>query len=285
MFMTYKMEPPTIGYYPNFVIIGAMRCGTTSMARYLSAHPDVFIGKKKEVHFFDFEYELGNEWYRKQFDLADGETAIGEATPNYLYHPLAVERMAEVIPDARLIVLLRNPVDRAYSHYWHNRERSRETLDFEAAIEAEPERLRSDTYRPGWSAYLDKGRYLEQLERALRFYPRESLHVAIFEEFRADPLPVFARICDFLGVDTSFVPPNLGEKVNPYVKFRSLRLRNAARRMPWLVQAVVGRLNTIRSVGYPPMDPALRQDLLARFAPYNAELASFLGSDLSGWSD
>jgi hypothetical protein len=134
---------------PNFVIIGAPRSGTTSLAHSLSQHPEVFVTMQvKELHFFDTNFDRGLDWYRQQFSGADAAAAkaAGEATPTYMYDETAMSRMAETVPDARLIAILRNPVDRAYSHYWMNRSLDREDLLFPVAIETEAERLAGDDH-------------------------------------------------------------------------------------------------------------------------------------------
>src|SRR5688572_14326389 len=113
---------------PDFLIVGAMRSGTTSLHKYLQAHPDVFVASGKEVHFFDRRYGRGLDWYRSRFAGVTTERVVGEATPAYMYDENAIARIAHDLPDARLIVVLRNPVDRAYSHYWRNRSRGRENL-------------------------------------------------------------------------------------------------------------------------------------------------------------
>src|ERR1051326_983405 len=114
---------------PTFLIIGAGRSGTTSLARYLGSHPHVFMARAKEMHFFDSDSKT-REWYRPRFAEARRQTAVGEATPNYLYEPAAIKRMAAIVPEARLIAILRDPVDRAYSHYWQNRSLGKETMTF-----------------------------------------------------------------------------------------------------------------------------------------------------------
>src|SRR5437764_7156012 len=118
------MAPPL----PNFFIIGAMRSGTTSLTRYLNAHPDVFVAPGKELHFFDQRFDRGLDWYRDCFERAAGQRAIGEATQSYMYDAEAMTRLAVTVPKARLLAILRNPVDRAWSHYWLNRALALETL-------------------------------------------------------------------------------------------------------------------------------------------------------------
>ena len=276
---------------PNFLIIGAMRSGTTSLFHYLRGHPDVFMPRVKDTRYFDLHFSKGLEWYKAQFSGANGQRAVGEASPAYMSFEEAPARMAQVIPQARLIAILRNPVDRAYSHYWHNQARGREPLGFVDAIAAEPERIASagPTQRRDHNySYLNRGRYLAQLQRVCQYYPREALQVLLFEDFRDAPLQTFQSLCRFLEIDDTFVPLDLGAAVNPYVSFRSPRLRDFYHH-PWfprlpVLQQVLGRFNTRRGVAYPPLDPALRAELQRQFEKDNAALAAWLGRDLSCWN-
>ena len=268
---------------PTFIIVGAMRSGTTALARYLGAHPQVHMAANKELHFFDRHFDRGVEWYSTNFAEGAGRLERGEATPAYLYDPVAPPRMAEVVPDAKLVVILRNPVDRAYSHYWHKRARGSEPLEFEDAVDAEPERLATGGYDAFANySYLDRGRYASQLRRLGQHYSREALHVMVFEHFHDDRRAGFAELCRFLGVDDGFVPPNLGQAVNRFTQFRSTRLRRVTARLPKAARDVIGRVNTVDE-SYPAMPPPLRARLVQHFAADNADLASWLGRDLSVW--
>ena len=203
---------------PDFVIIGTQRGGTTSLHAYLRAHPGIVTPAKKELHFLTDRFERGSEWYIGQFPATvPVETLVGEATPYALFHPRAPQRLRDVAPDARIIVLLRNPVDRAYSHFLHERARGHETLSFEAAVAAEPDRLRgleerlasgdllaSDVHKR--SSYLARGRYAPQLERWLEFFPREHLVVLRSEDLYADPAAATNYVTDILGL-----PPLQGD--------------------------------------------------------------------------
>lgn len=279
----HELSEPEGPPLPTFLVIGAMRCGTTSLARYLGAHPEVFIAPVKEVHYFDRNYELGERWYRDQFKGYDGEPQLGEATQNYLYDPEPFERLADLLPDAKLVVSLRDPVERAYSHYWHKVARGREPLSFEDALDAEAARLASgDPEARDHFSYLDRGHYLPQLERVVSRYPREQVHVLLFEDLRDRPTETFQQLCRFLGVADDVVPDVIGEPMNVYGRFRSLRVQQVARRLPAPLAKVVGRLNTDRS-GYPPLDPHLRRRLVDQLAGERAALAEWLGRDLSVW--
>jgi hypothetical protein len=273
-------QPPL----PNFLIVGAARAGTTSLARYLEVHPDAFIPLMKEVDFFDREdnYRRGVDWYRSHFAGGAGKTAIGEASPYYMLIPDAVPRMASLLPDARLIVLLRNPVDRAYSHYWMRRCWKVEKRGFRTAVTEESAgSARVPEYLPG-------GMYCAQLKHICKYYPRDAVHIVLFEDLRRDPGLVFAEACRFLGIDPNFVPPNLGVNHNPNYSFRSVRLwwwLNRWRQKPGVMRQLtlnIDRFN-LRLFRYPPMDAITRGALLDWFQTPNRQLEEWLGRKLTEW--
>jgi hypothetical protein len=271
-----------VGRLPDFVVIGAMRSGTTSLHQWLRAHPDVYVPAVKELHYFSYNHDKGEPWYRSHFAPARDEQVVGESSQDYLYSVLALERMAARVPDARLVCVLRNPVDRAYSHYWHKRERGSEDLAFEDALVAEPERIgRSEPDSRAYS-YAARGRYVEQLEHVATLFPRSALLVLLFDDLVTDPADTFRRVCEHLGVSAS-VPPNPDRRVNRYGGFRSLRLRNAARRLPKPLRDAVGRLNRRRD-DYPPMSSATRALLVEQFRNDNTRLAAWLDRDVSSWN-
>lgn len=207
--------------WPDFLLLGAQRGGTTSLFRALEGHPDIVGSTRKEVHYFDYQFERGGNWYRGHFPLAARRAAhlragqpaflTGEATPYYLACPQAPRRAAATVPQARLIALLRNPVDRAWSHYRMARWQKKESLSFEEALHAEPERLRGEFeklvaderyYSLAYhrQSYLERGVYLPQIQRWLAHYPREQLLLLLSEDFYRDPAAVFAQVCRFLGL-------------------------------------------------------------------------------------
>jgi Sulfotransferase domain len=196
---------------PDFLIVGAQKAGTTALYAYLRWHPGITGPSWKEVSFFDRHYRRGISWYRGQFPLRSRGKLVGEASPGYLFHPLGPERVAATVPGVRLIALLRDPVDRALSHYHHEVALGREPLSFEEALGAEEERTRGEEARmirePGYFShawwdhtYVARGRYAEQLERWLAAFPREQLLVLASEELSRDPAGMYARVLDFLGV-------------------------------------------------------------------------------------
>jgi Sulfotransferase domain len=195
---------------PDFLILGAQKAGTTALYAYLRWHPDLTGPSWKEVSFFDRHYARGASWYRGHFPLRPRGRIVGEASPGYLFHPLAPKRVQETVAGARLIVLLRDPVDRALSHYHHEVALGREPLSFEEALDAEEERTRGEEERlvrdpshfshAWWDfTYVARGRYAEQLERWLAVFPREQLLVLASEQLAADTAATFARVLDFLG--------------------------------------------------------------------------------------
>lgn len=279
------------GGLPNFVIVGAARSGSTSLYRHLRAHPEVFLPRRKELHYFDKHWNDGLDWYRSHYAEASGQPALGDATPTYMYKAQAVERMAATLPDARLVAILRNPVDRAYSHYWMNRSQWKEKLSFEAALAAEPVRLAADDGHkhrgvPGSCAYVDRGRYLYQLRRLCEHYPHQRLMVMVFEdELARAPQRAYASLCRFLGIDDSFVAPDLDSAANRSIAYRSQLVGRVTRLAPRSLKPVaraVARANE-RPLSYPPMAPETRARLVEAYRADNAALATWLGRDLSAW--
>lgn len=244
---------------PDAVILGAQKSGTSSLHNYLTQQPGVIAPLVKEVHYFDLNYARGETWYRAHFGRRDEAGINLDSSPYYLFHPAVPERMRPLLPDAKLIVLLRDPVRRAYSHYWHEHARGREKLSFEAAIDAEPARLedieaalvrgdidRSEAHQH--LSYLARGSYAEQLERWFALYPRERVLVLRFEDLVRQPLAVLNETLAFLG-------------------------------LPPAASANLGARNTRR---YPPMADATAARLREYFEPHNRKLETLLGRSM-GW--
>ena len=274
-----------------------MKCGTTSLAQYLGAHPDAYMVPKKELYFFersDF-WARGIDWYREQFAGAGDEQAVGEASPSYLYYRRSVERMATVMPDARLIVLLRDPIERAYSHYLHWRfDMVQERRSFAQAVDDEIAAGAREPldYGPGEIDfdYLARGLYLPQLEHVCEHYPRDLVHVELMDDLKRDPQELFARVCRFLEIDASVVPENVGEVANPHHIFRPVWLwRLSVQRDLWRFVPKRYRMPLVHRMGKKvtpePIAPEVRERLNDYYAEHNAALAEWLGRDLSAWGE
>ncbi|MEA2550653.1 MAG: hypothetical protein QOE25_422 [Actinomycetota bacterium] len=217
-----------LGTLPGFILIGGQRCGTTALFHQLRRHPAVGDPLRKEIHFFDANFERGERWYRAHFpspeEMAESNERItGEASPSYLFHPDVPARVHQVLPDARFVVLLRDPVIRAWSQWSLARSLHSEALSFEAAVAAEPERLaralerkdadpndRGAEYRR--VSYLARGDYAPQLRRWFDIVGRHRVLVLISEEFFADPSREFRKMEAFLDLPAWNAFPGIEQK-------------------------------------------------------------------------
>jgi hypothetical protein len=255
----HRLTGPLRGL-PSVLVVGAQKGGTTSLFNYLVRHPDVLAPFGKEIHYFDLHYARGLRWYRGHFPyrarLRPGVLTL-DASPYYLVHPQVPRRAAQLLPQVKLIALLRNPVDRAFSHYQHEVRGGREVLSFAEAIDREAERLAGEeerlaadpdyySYNHHRYSYTLRGRYVDQLRRWTEHFPRSQLLVVQSERLFHDPLAVTAEVHAFLG----------------------LRPHRLARYKPFLQ----GNYES-------DMAPALRRRLEDYFAPHNARLCQWLGSD------
>jgi len=221
------------GTLPDFLIIGAQKCGTTTLYDLLATHPAVAPAYQKEVHYFDRYYNKKLIWYRanmprrserRRAEREGREFICGEAAPSYIYHPLVPERVKDVLPDIKLVVLLRNPIDRAFSHYHKEVGRKDEPLSFEEALSKEEERMAGkleevvQTGKHSFSwwhySYKARGRYAEQLERWFKVFPREQFLIIKTEDMAADTPGTVNQVCRYLGISengvTDFPKSNVG---------------------------------------------------------------------------
>ncbi|EAW35922.1 sulfotransferase domain-containing protein [Lyngbya sp. PCC 8106] len=250
---------------PHFIIIGVQKAGTSSLYNYLSQHPCIYPACTKEVHYFDLNFSRGLTWYRSHFPLqlkAHYQTLFkqqkfltGEASPYYIFHPLVAERVAQIVPNVKLIVLLRNPVDRAYSHYQHEFKLGFETiLSFEEAIAKEEERLAEEADKIGENpsynsfnyqhySYLSRGIYLPQIEKWQQFFKPEQILILAMDDLLTYPKILYKKTLDFLELPEWF--PQKFKKYN----------RNQ----------------------YSSLNPETRQKLVDYFRPHNQRLYEYLG--------
>lgn len=209
---------------PDFIIIGAQRAGTTSLYNYILQHPQVLPAFKKEVHGFDIHYEKGDYWYRSHFPLTismrNGAYVTGEASPYYIFNPHCSGRIREQLPGVKLLVLLRNPVDRAISHYFHEVQNKMESLPIKEALQKEEERLAIEIERMNIDpthrsldhqhfSYKTRGIYVDQLIPYLRIFPPNQVLILKAEDLFAEPRKVIQSVYAFLDIDSTFVPQDL----------------------------------------------------------------------------
>ncbi len=245
---------------PQFLIIGAQRCGTTSLFLYLSQHPAVAPPSQKEIHYFDLYYDKGSDWYAQQFPAVISVASVtGEASPYYLFHPHVPLRVRTLLPDVKLIVLLRNPSDRAYSHFHHEVRLGAEKLSFEMALDYEEERLRDETakmladdgyysFNHQHYSYRSRGEYVTQLLAWRELFPRDQFLILKSEDLYGDPATVFQSTTEFIGV--------------PEWQPQTFRKHNEGQ--------------------YAPMSDETRTRLAKHFRPWNQRLYEYLRKDL-GW--
>lgn len=211
-----------VGSLPDFLILGAAKSGTTSLFYYLSQHPNILTpNRKKEVHYFDVNYNRGIDWYRNHFPQSNkrniGATGVRnlcfEASPSYMIYPPALERIKKDIPSVKLIVLLRDPIERAYSHYLHNVRRGREKLSFSEALETETKRtsiksytlknLEFETISPGYRyfSYIQTSLYAKKIENIFDLFEKKYVFLIKSRDLLSDPQQTTERVFKFLNVD------------------------------------------------------------------------------------
>ena len=191
---------------PNFFIIGTQKAGTTTLFNILKQHPDIYLPEKKELHFFDSDtnYKKGFDWYLSSFFAnIENESAIGEITPSYCFDSNTPRRILESCGESvKFIFIVRNPIDRALSHYNMNKSRDDEKYDFETALETEKQRLKTLSSKEQMKFnYLERGYYSEQLENYFKFFAKENILVLSFEkDFLIDKRRTITLLEDFLEV-------------------------------------------------------------------------------------
>ncbi|MGA9381532.1 MAG: sulfotransferase [Phormidium sp.] len=239
---------------PTFIIVGAQKSGTTSLYQYLIQHPQIVPASQKEVHFFDLNFAKGVDWYKQQFPTVSPGLITGEASPYYIFHPVVAQRVYELFPEVKLIALLRNPVERAISHYYHEVRLGFEKLGLADAIAQESARLKGETakmladatyysYNHQHYTYLSRGIYVEQLKHWMQFFPKEQFLVLPSEELYNQPNQVLNQVLEFLELPSY--------QLTQYDKYNSGE--------------------------YPEINPETRQQLQEYFQPYNQQLEEFLG--------
>jgi len=270
---------------PNLIGIGVPRAGTTWLYQLLASHPDVYMSPTKEIHFFDWHYSKGEKWYRQFFKGAGREVnVIGEYTPHYLYYPGVPERIAAMPSINKLMVMLRNPVDRTFSHYIWQMQLDNYQGSFEDFLEDYPDRV-------------EKSHYSTNLRRFFEWFDRDQLLVLIHERAFRDIEGTIDQIAEFLEIGYSAFPEEAGERrVNtakvpryPYVRQLASQtghfLRNA--NLGWLAD-VGARVGIKRLLDQPQPRPQMnektRAELFDYYTPEISELELLLGTSLDEWT-
>lgn len=282
---------------PNFLIGGAGKSGTTTLWAVLRQHPDVFMPMVKDISFFSSDvaprpqYHQGIDWYAGLFAGAAGHRAIGEASVSYLYDPESPRLIQKHLGMPRLVFILRDPSERAYSHYWQERKRGLRLPPFDELVR---------TGAPPFDRMVRTGRYATHLRRYFDYFPRESVLVLRYEELRDAPDALYRRVCAFLDIDPALIPRDTAQRTNTAALPRSdavekhvlrspalirlARTLTPGRLYPWARRAFVRlkRLNRVE-ITYPRMSPDSRARLVERFRDEIEGTETLLGWDLSAW--
>jgi sulfotransferase family protein len=288
---------------PNFLIIGAMKSGTTALYYYLEQHPQIYMSPVKEPNFFCFGGEESSdsksitrlEAYQDLFKDVSDEKAFGEASHCYLYEPEATTQIQRHVPDAKLIAILRNPVDRAYSHFLHMVRNGTEPLkDFAQAIRREEN---ATFQKRSLHDYIGRGRYYEQLHRYFDAFGRKQVKVYLYEDLSNAPIDTLQDTFRFLGVDDSFVPDvSLRRNVSGYPRYKTLdeflrrpsSVKHALKvylpsRLRWRLSKVFDDLKTRNQLDPPALQPEVRRQLVGVYREDILKVQELIRRDLSDW--
>lgn len=276
---------------PTFIGIGAQKCASTWLHGILEEHPEVGVAVRKEVDFFSYHFDHGYEWYEKQFAGCESKTAVGEISPSYFCEPAVPQRVQQYLPDARILLSLRDPVQRALSNHRHEVRVGHFTgsgLSFEAGLANNP-------------MYIEQGCYATHLKRWLQHFPDEQILAVLMEDVENDPSAVARNVYRFLGVDAAYQPRQGSKRFNRSYANRSQLLSgikdlvHRGTRTPglaWLwslgsalgLKAVYRGINTLPSEAAIP-DPGeeVLRELRQRFAPEVRELSTLIRRPLDAW--
>lgn len=299
------MAPPVMERSLEFVIVGAQKAGTTSLHRYLAAHPGIFLPEEKELDFFGTaeRFERGPRLLDRHFREARPEHVLGLSYVGMMFLPGAAQRVQAYRPAMKIVAVLRNPVERAYSAYWYHRRTGWErSATFEEALARETEPSGADPVTAAMS-YRRNGCYVEQLRPYLERFGPDRVRLLLTEELRDAPGRVVGEIAAWLGAGPAATPPAAGRRHNVAAMprlaglHRMLMARDSrAKRVyhalvPAPLRRLVRRQVTLRALRlnerpfrYPDMSPSTRRELAAFYAPHNERLARWLGRDLSHWT-
>jgi len=290
---------------PNFIIIGAAKCGTTSLCHHLNQHPQIFISPQKEPRFFAPEFytkhtnglicknsrreSMSLEKYANLFAEIKDEKAIGEASTEYLFYPQVPPRIKSTISDVKLIVVLRDPSERAFSAYCYQLRDGCENLSFKQALLEEEKRKRNN-WRPGW-LYKQAGLYAEQILRYIAIFESYQLKICLHEQLESQPLETLQEIFDFLEVSSNFVPILSRMNVSTIPKNIMLNQLFSDRSplvslkpyIPDQIEFIFKSLKQKNLDSKPNLPPEIRQELIDFYRSDILKLQDLINHDLSSW--
>jgi len=286
---------------PNFLCVGAQKAGTTSLHNILRQHPDIFLPILKEAHFFDTEesYEKGIDWYKDTFFYNyKSEKAVGAITPDYLYFNKVPNRILKHLGnDVKLIFLLRNPVDRAYSHYLMNRRRDGEEITFEEAVRIEIEKIKKNEFNDSRFSYIGRGLYAKQIKRYLDIFQRKNMYFVMFEEdFIQKREVTIKKLLEFLDVKNQSLNINIKSNIATLPRIEPLKnllcKPNVMRKLGKAYLPINLRVNIRKGLKkinqrqhqYEKLDPTFRAYLIETcFMEDINLLQGIIKRDLSNW--
>jgi len=252
---------------PNFLIVGERRSGTTTLARWIEAHPEIYLHPKMDMAFFwDRELVGAKEWidgkvdydkwyiehskedYEANFPQETQYKAIGEKSADYLFWEPCHERIQTYYPDIKLVLTLRNPIERAWSMYWNEVGKGRETLTFEEAISQEEERIQKSDYAKAHLSYVSRGNYANSIKNLLKHFKKENLHIIVLEHSIANPEKALRSLYDFLGVDSAKGYDNVQKKFNKNWTLVQKEFYAANRIISTIEQTIFNGINLVASL-------------------------------------
>lgn len=289
----------------NFICIGPERSGTTWLYQCLKEHPEICVSEPKEVNFFNSSqsfwrkdlidktnYTKGLEWYKQHFNHCSSEKIVGEITPAYLHSPEVPERIYNHFPDVKLIAILRNPIERLYSHYMYTKMKGfYELPSLEEVIEKE-------------KGFVEESAYLKHIQNYLKYFPREKILITIYEDIEKNPKVFIREVLKFLGAGDTFMPPSVNTTINPAgavaLRNRAISIKDSIRSFPGgklalelfkktpfykkAVDSLATKTGTVK-VNYGKIHPETRKRLFEFYKEDINGLEKLLGRDLVFWKE
>jgi hypothetical protein len=262
----------------TFFMIGCQRCGTTWTDAALRDHPQVYLPVKKQSYFFDRNYEKGIDWFMDRFDeVEEHHQAVGEIATGYCLLD-SIPLMAKHFPNIKLLMVMRNPTDRAYSNF-QTRQIDSNWASFEDAIESDPD-------------LLERGQYIDQIDTLLKYYDREQILFLLYDDLHTNDRAYLSSVLEFIGVESNVESKMIGQRKNASL-FPHLRMRLHQLGFKTIVSLIsrswvgdwVRRSRKNKGKSYSPMNLETKNKLINHFTPYNDRLSAFLQRDLSKWNE